>query len=54
MTTWLIVAVAAPNRPKRNYYVHQFYLRRFACAENPNKVIVAEGSLPHDGNSVHF
>ena len=30
------------GRPKRHHYVPQFYLRRFACADDPNKVRVAE------------
>ncbi|NMN06723.1 MULTISPECIES: DUF4238 domain-containing protein [unclassified Novosphingobium] len=30
------------GRPKRHHYVPQFYLRRFACADDANKVRVVE------------
>ena len=30
------------SRPKRHHYVPQFYLRRFACPDDPNKVRVLE------------
>lgn len=30
------------GRPKRHHYVPQFYLRRFACQEDPNKVRILE------------
>lgn len=30
------------GRPRRHHYVPQFYLRRFACADDANKVRVAE------------
>jgi hypothetical protein len=30
------------NEPKRHHYVPQFYMRRLACADDPNKVIVLE------------
>ncbi|CAH0356815.1 MAG: DUF4238 domain-containing protein [Sphingobium sp.] len=32
----------ADNEPKRHHYVPQFYLRRFACADDANKVNVLE------------
>lgn len=30
------------NAPKRHHYVPQFYLRRFVCADDENKVMVVE------------
>lgn len=30
------------NEPQRHHYVPQFYMRRFACAEDVNKVMVLE------------
>lgn len=30
------------NDPKRHHYVPQFYMRRFACADDANKVMVLE------------
>jgi hypothetical protein len=30
------------NTPKRHHYVPQFYLQRFACQDDPNKVRVLE------------
>jgi hypothetical protein len=32
----------AANEAKRHHYVPQLYLRRFACADDPNKVMVLE------------
>jgi Protein of unknown function (DUF4238) len=32
----------APNEAKKHHYVPQFYMRRFACADNENKVMVLE------------
>ncbi|MGO9719887.1 MAG: DUF4238 domain-containing protein [Methylocella sp.] len=31
-----------PNAPKRHHYVPQFYLRRFVCVDDENKVMVVE------------
>lgn len=32
----------ATNEPKKHHYVPQFYMRRFACADDENKVMVLE------------
>ncbi|MCW1432156.1 DUF4238 domain-containing protein [Novosphingobium sp. JCM 18896] len=32
----------AANEPKKHHYVPQFYMRRFACADDENKVMVLE------------
>lgn len=32
----------AANEPKKHHYVPQFYMRRFACADDVNKVMVLE------------
>jgi hypothetical protein len=43
------------NAPKRHHYVPQFYLRRFACTDDPNKVLVLEqhrDSLVADRKSI--
>lgn len=34
--------IVAPNEAKKHHYVPQFYMRRFACADNENKVMVLE------------
>src|SRR5438093_11929706 len=34
--------IVAENEPKRHHYVPQFYLRRFACSDDHNKVRVLE------------
>jgi hypothetical protein len=33
---------ATTSDPKRHHYVPQFYMRRFACVDDPNKVMVLE------------
>lgn len=30
------------NQPKRHHYVPQFYMRRLACADDPNKINIVE------------
>ena len=35
-------AAVAADQPKRQHYVPQFYMRRFACADDPNKVMAVE------------
>jgi hypothetical protein len=34
--------VVPASEPRRHHYVPQFYLRRLACADDPNKVMVVE------------
>jgi hypothetical protein len=37
-----VSAIVTDSEPKRHHYVPQFYMRRFACPGDPNKVMVIE------------